>query len=131
MRLVDEGDTKAAQKLVDAAAILIRSNETNRFYVHEVLTIKDGAMPFKTGASKKGESGGDTPSLMSILHKIVEVKRKMSSSSDNKSNAIRYSLSAEADRAYMDAVENTNMDAAQVMVDWDIRRAPQQDHMQA
>ena len=34
-----------------------------------------------------------------------------------KSIDMRYSLSQEADRAYMDAVENANMDAAQVMVD--------------
>ena len=36
---------------------------------------------------------------------------------DRNNPDIRYSLSPEADRAYMDAVENANMDAAQVMVD--------------
>lgn len=56
------------------AVILTRSNQTNRFYVHEVLTTKNGAMPFKTGAQKKGAPGGDAPSVFSILDKIRSVK---------------------------------------------------------
>ena len=57
-----------------AAVILTRSNQTNRFYVHEVLTTKNGAMPFKTGAQKEGAPGGDAPSVFSILDKIRSVK---------------------------------------------------------
>ena len=57
-----------------AAVILTRSNQTNRFYVHEVLTMKNGATPFKTGAQKKGAPGGDAPSIFSILEKIRSVK---------------------------------------------------------
>jgi hypothetical protein len=57
-----------------AAVIVIRSNQTNRFYVHEVLTTENGAMPFKTGTQKKGDSGGDAPSVLSILDRIRTVK---------------------------------------------------------
>lgn len=59
-----------------AAVVLTRSNQTNRFYVHEVLTTKNGAMPFKTGTQKMGASGGDAPSVISILHKILSVKNQ-------------------------------------------------------
>jgi len=57
-----------------AAVVLTRSNQTNRFYVHEVLTTKNGAMPFKTGTQNKGTPGGDAPSIFSILDKILAVK---------------------------------------------------------
>jgi hypothetical protein len=57
-----------------AAVIVIRSNQTNRFYVHEVLTTENGALPFKTGTQKKGDSGGDAPSVLSILDRIRTVK---------------------------------------------------------
>lgn len=60
-----------------AAVILIRSRQTNRFYVHEVLTTKNGAMPFKTGALNKGDPSGDAPSIFSILDKIRGVKNGM------------------------------------------------------
>lgn len=57
-----------------AAVVLTRSNQTNRFYVHEVLTTKDGAMPFKTGTHNMGEPGGSTPSVLNILEHIRSVK---------------------------------------------------------
>lgn len=57
-----------------AAVVLTRSNQTNRFYVHEVMTTKNGATPFKTGTRKTGESGGNAPSVFSILDKIMKVK---------------------------------------------------------
>lgn len=56
-----------------AGVVLTRSNLTNRFYLHEVLTENDGAAPFKTGA-RMGGPGGDTPSVISILEKIRAVK---------------------------------------------------------
>lgn len=59
-----------------AAVVLTRSNQTNRFYVHEVLTTKDGAMPFKTGTLNKGTPGGDAPSVLSILDGIRSVKNQ-------------------------------------------------------
>ena len=58
-----------------AGVVVVRSRLTNRFYLHEVLAENDGAMPFKTGAqSNLGKPGGDTPSVISILGKIRDVK---------------------------------------------------------
>lgn len=57
-----------------AGVVLIRSNNTNRFYVHEVMTTENGAAPFKTGA-RKGDPSGDAPSVFSILNRIIDVKR--------------------------------------------------------
>ncbi len=68
--------------------ILVRSNFTNRFYVHEVVTKKDGAMPFKTGTRKKGDPGGDAPSLISILERIRDVKANSGESNTD----VRYSI---------------------------------------
>lgn len=65
-----------------AAVIAIRSRNTNLFYVHEVLTTKNGAMPFKTGARKSGVPSGDAPSIISILNRLVEVKNDGEISSD-------------------------------------------------
>jgi len=67
-----------------SAVIAIRSRNTNLFYVHEVLTTRNGAMPFKTGARKSGLPSGDAPSIFSILNRIVEVKNNgKDSSGDN------------------------------------------------
>ena len=57
-----------------AGVIAIRSRETNRLYLHEVLTMENGALPFKTGALKQGVPGGDAPSILSILERIRSVK---------------------------------------------------------
>lgn len=57
-----------------AGVVVIRSRLTNRFYLHEVLAENDGAAPFKTGAQDLGKPGGDTPSVVSILRKIRDVK---------------------------------------------------------
>ena len=56
--------------------ILIRKNNSNRFYVHEVLTQENGTLPFKTGAAVRnsGLPGGNVPSLISILQKVKDVK---------------------------------------------------------
>jgi hypothetical protein len=58
-----------------AAVILLRSDQTNRFYVHEVLAMENGALPFKTG-TREGYPGGDAPSILSILDKIRSVKNE-------------------------------------------------------
>ena len=56
--------------------VAVKSSLSNRFYLHEVLTEKDGAAPFKTGTQNNlGDPGGDTPSILSILDKVREVKR--------------------------------------------------------
>lgn len=57
----------------EAAVILLRSDLTNRFYVHEVLAMENGALPFKTG-TREGYPGGNTPSILSILERIRSVK---------------------------------------------------------
>lgn len=71
-----------------AAVIAIRSRNTNLFYVHEVLTTKNGAMPFKTGARKSGLPSGDAPSIFSILNRLVEVKNNGEVSSGEKQFSI-------------------------------------------
>lgn len=59
-----------------AVVIMVRSNRTNRFYVHEVMTTENGAMPFKTGTLRKGTPSGDAPSAISILENIMNVKNQ-------------------------------------------------------
>ena len=54
--------------------VLIKDHNGNRFYLHEVLSIGEGAMSFKTGTvSKNGESGDTAPSLISILQRIAKI----------------------------------------------------------
>lgn len=54
--------------------VVIQNKENNRFYVHEVATIrKEGAQPFKTSLAENNSSaGGDTPSVISILQNLAE-----------------------------------------------------------
>ncbi len=54
--------------------VVIRNKENNRFYVHEVATIKEeGAQPFKTSlAENNSNAGGDTPSIISILQNLAK-----------------------------------------------------------
>lgn len=60
--------------------ILKRSRGENAFYLHEVLEEKDGAEPFKTGAGiSDGLPGGTAPPVISLLQKVAEVNRNMSS----------------------------------------------------
>lgn len=69
--------------------VAVKSSLSNRFYLHEVLTEKDGAAPFKTGTQNNlGDPGGDTPSILSILDKVREVKRNTGTN--------RYSAEADA-----------------------------------
>lgn len=62
-----------------AGVVLLRENDENRFYVHEVL-IEKGTSPFKTGESPKVgvDTGGDAPSIISLLKKAQNVKPKYS-----------------------------------------------------
>ena len=54
--------------------VLIKDQGNQRFYVHEILSIEEGATPFKTGTvNNNGDTGGDAPSVMSILQKIASV----------------------------------------------------------
>lgn len=60
--------------------VLIRRNQTNRFYVHEVLMAENNeATPFKTGDSPRGEGlpGGAAPSVISLLRQVAAVKRQL------------------------------------------------------
>ena len=79
-----------------AAVIAIRSRNTNLFYLHEVMTTKNGAMPFKTGARKSGLPSGDAPSIFSILDRIVEVKNNTDHSSTEKQFSLSGTASAGA-----------------------------------
>lgn len=73
--------------------VVVKSSLSNRFYLHEVLTEKDGAAPFKTGTRKNsGDPGGDTPSIISILETIRNVKRAAGQDAHmNRPGNIRYS----------------------------------------
>lgn len=55
--------------------IVHRSNNENRFYVHDVFCIKEEAAPLITGTHEVGETGG-TASTISIIRRILDVKRK-------------------------------------------------------
>ncbi len=62
-----------------AGVVLLRENDENRFYVHEVL-IEKGTSPFKTGESPKVgvDTGGDAPSIISLLKKAQNVNPRYS-----------------------------------------------------
>lgn len=76
-----------------AGVVVIRSRLTNRFYLHEVLAENDGAAPFKTGAQDLGKPGGDTPSVVSILGKIRDVKRGTGQTGpESRAEGTRYSV---------------------------------------
>ena len=64
--------------------VVIQNKENNRFYVHEVASIKkEGMQPFKTSlAENNSNAGGDTPSIISILQKIVNYNNKSQKSRD-------------------------------------------------
>ena len=57
-------------------AVIRRESGDARFYVHEVLTTQEGQAPFKTGTDSKagGKSGGDYPSVVSLLQMVKDVK---------------------------------------------------------
>lgn len=75
-----------------AGVVLTRTDSENRFYVHEVLTEK-GTAPFKTGESpaRGVDTGGDVPSVFSLLDQVRNVKRNaaetVDSSEENKASA--------------------------------------------
>ena len=53
--------------------IVIRDKSNQRFYLHEVITEKEGETSFKTGAGAKHTPGDVSPSLVSILQKFRNV----------------------------------------------------------
>lgn len=69
-------------------AVIRRESGDARFYVHEILTTKEGQAPFKTGTDSKagGKSGGDYPSVISLLQKVKNIN------SNSESSPTRYSL---------------------------------------
>lgn len=75
-----------------AGVVLTRTDSENRFYVHEVLTEK-GTAPFKTGESpaRGVDTGGDVPSVLSLLDQVRNVKRNaaetVDSGEENKASA--------------------------------------------
>ena len=66
-----------------AGVVLTRTDSENRFYVHEVLTEK-GTTPFKTGESpaRGVDTGGDVPSVFSLLDQVRNVKRNAAETVD-------------------------------------------------
>lgn len=67
-----------------AGVVLTRTDSENRFYVHEVLTEK-GTTPFKTGESpaRGVDTGGDVPSVFSLLDQVRNVKRNAAETVDS------------------------------------------------
>ena len=73
--------------------VLKRSNQMNRFYIHEVATKKEGTSPFMTGAQEMGLPGGEVPSINSILQRIWDVKNGDARfSMDSEGRDIRFSM---------------------------------------
>ena len=67
-----------------AGVCVKRASGENRFYVHEVLPIKEGATPFDRAALETSvDSGGDTPSMNNILSELLYVKGILRFSSRN------------------------------------------------
>lgn len=81
--------------------IVHRSNGENRFYVHDVIAIKEEVVPLITGTQKMGVAGGTT-STISIIKKILDVKRKSNSKqfsvSDTQTEAEDQSIDASTAR---------------------------------
>lgn len=68
---------KIADQKYLMGVVLERRNGENQFYVHEILAeSNEGATPFWTGTIKDGTPGGDAPSVISLLQKIMNVKRR-------------------------------------------------------
>nr|DAL39411.1 MAG TPA_asm: chromosome segregation ATPase [Caudoviricetes sp.] len=67
------------------AGVCVKSaSGENKFYVHEVLSIKEGATPFNRAALETSvDSGGDTPSINNILSELIDVKENLKYSSRN------------------------------------------------
>ena len=63
--------------------IVIRDKSSQRFYLHEVITEKEGGTSFKTGAGTKYTPGDVSPSLVSLLEKIRNVNNNESYSINN------------------------------------------------
>lgn len=77
---------KIADQKYLMGVVLERRNGENQFYVHEVLAeSNEGATPFWTGTIKDGTPGDDAPSVLSLLQKVMNVKR----------GNVRYSLDSE------------------------------------
>ena len=70
------------------AGVCVKSvSGENKFYVHEVLSIKEGATPFNRAALETSvDSGGDTPSINNILSELIDVKENLKYSSRNGQN---------------------------------------------
>ena len=77
---------KIADQKYLMGVVLERRNGENQFYVHEILAeSNEGATPFWTGTIKDGTPGDDAPSVLSLLQKVMNVKR----------GNVRYSLDSE------------------------------------
>lgn len=72
--------------------IVHRSNNENRFYVHDVFCIKEEAAPLITGTQNVGETGGAT-STISIIRKILNVKKK---NAEKSTKNRQFSISAQS-----------------------------------
>lgn len=67
-----------------AGVCVKRTSGDNKFYVHEVLSMKEGATPFNRAALETSvDSGGDTPSMNTILSELLNVKGNLKFSDRN------------------------------------------------
>lgn len=67
-----------------AGVCVKRTSGDNKFYVHEVLSMKEGATPFNRAALETSvDSGGDTPSMNTILSELLNVKGNLKFSNRN------------------------------------------------
>lgn len=106
--------------------VLTRKNGGNQFYVHEVLTeSEEGAAPFWTGTIKDGTPGGDTPSVLSLLQKVLEVKKNQSNFSVDTENSETEGAPIENKDSNTsdDAKENTSAETGEVLDGDDLTEA--------
>ena len=79
-----------------AGVCVKRTSADSNFYVHEVLPIKnEGTMPFNRAALESVDSGGDAPSINSILLDILAVKGNFLKSSRDTSEMTYAEILAE------------------------------------
>lgn len=84
------------------AGVCVKSvSGENKFYVHEVLSIKEGATPFNRAALETSvDSGGDTPSINNILSELIDVKENLKYSFRNVRDAEGKTLTENQERYF-------------------------------
>lgn len=99
------------------AGVCVKSaSGENKFYVHEVLSIKEGATPFNRAALETSvDSGGDTPSINNILSELIDVKENLKYSSRNVQNSSKNQTETENFKKWFGDWQNDPASASKVV----------------